>query len=78
MVLKQIHESKVQLEMERARIIHKQDEDRMLLDVIITLGKDHQLTPSRYFKIMETISSARGYLDEQKSIKHLPSKRFGI
>ena len=74
-MFKMIHESKVQSEIEQARIIHKQDEDRMLLSVLIALGEDHQLTPTRYFAIMKTISSG-GYLDEQKPIKHLPSERF--
>lgn len=77
MVFKQLHESKVRSDVEKARIIHRQDGDRQLFSVLVALGEDNQLTPSRYFAIMNTIYSG-GVLDEQKSIKHLLVERSGV
>lgn len=77
MVFKQLHEAKVRSDVEKARIIHRQDGDRQLFSVLVALGEDNQLTPSRYFAIMNTIYSG-GVLDEQKSIKHLLVERSGV
>lgn len=77
MVFKQIHESKVQSDVGKARIKHRQDGDRQLFGVLVALGEDNQLTPTRYFAIMNTIYSG-GDLDEQKSIKHLLVERSRV